>query len=81
VDAAHLGDEFRTGAEEEVVGVVEEDLGPGGGDEVREDALDRAACADGHEGWGFERAVERGDAADSGAGGGGAGEDGERERG
>ena len=67
-------DDLLAGAEHQVIGVGEDDLRPGGGDVVGQDALDRPLRADGHERGRVEDAVARGDAAEARVGGGVAGE-------
>ncbi len=70
MEIAKCGDGFFAGAEHEVIGVGQDDLRPGGGDHFREQALDGALRADGHEGGGVEMAMAGCHPAEAGAGGG-----------
>jgi hypothetical protein len=56
VEAAQPGDALGTGAEHEVVGVAQHDLGTRGGQHVDGQRLDGGSRADGHEGGGLDRA-------------------------
>ena len=49
VQAAHFMDQLGTGAQEQVVGVPEDDLGTDGGEIIGRDGLHRAGRADRHE--------------------------------
>ncbi len=70
LEAAECGNGFGAGAEEEVVGIAEDDLTAGGAGLSGGDALNGAAGADAHEGGGIEGAVGGGDASEACGGGG-----------
>ena len=66
VEIAQRGDGFFTRAEQQVIGVGKDTLRAGGGEVIGGDAFHGALGADGHEGWGIEDSVARGDAASAG---------------
>ena len=65
MQTAEPGDALGAGAQHEVIGVAEHDLGAGGVDIAHLHRLHARLCADGHEGWRLDRAVGRGEPAAS----------------
>ena len=70
VQAAHAADGFVAGAEVEVVGVAEDDLGAEDFEDVLGDGFDGAGGAHGHEDGGFDDLVWKGELGAAAAGGG-----------
>ena len=66
MDTPSTGNQIVSGSEHEVIGIVENDLAAGLADLAGGEPLDRAACADGHEGGGIKPAVRSLDIPDSG---------------
>ena len=81
MNAAEFAEDVGSGAEEEVVGISEEDLGAAGFEGLGELSFDRGLRADGHEDGSGDFVVERAEGGGAGAGAGGLGVEAEVEAG